>query len=124
MFRSAADHQESRDVGAMHGLDSEEITEELKQRLKCQVYLEKKQIFKHRMGKAAVGKTLCPCLRCSKTSIYGEVSGIWYGLEFVLGVKRVNANKNREKASKHRWKGKFMDGHHLQRNVDVDMVRS
>ena len=69
------DHRDSGDLGAMYRFDTEEIIEEMKQMLiKCQVYFEKKQIFKHRMGKAAVGKTLCPCLRCRKTSIYGKVS--------------------------------------------------
>ena len=47
---SGPPREQRRDVGAMHGLDSEEITEELKQRLKCQVDLEKKQIFKHQNG--------------------------------------------------------------------------
>ena len=61
-------------------LDTEEIFEEMKQRLECQV----DQMYKPRLGKAAVGKTLYPRLRCRKRSIYGKVSGIWYGLEFVL----------------------------------------
>ena len=44
MFRSAADHQDSGELGAVHGLDMEENTEEMKQRLECQVGLTKKQI--------------------------------------------------------------------------------
>ena len=79
-FRSATDHRESGDLGAMHRFDTEEIFEEMKQRLECQV----DQMYKPRLGKAAVGKTLYPRLRCRKRSIYGKVSGIWYGLEFVL----------------------------------------
>ena len=92
----------------VHGLDSEEITEELKQRLKCQVELEKKHMYKPGLGKSAVGKTLYPCLRCRVTSVYEKVSGIWYGLEFVLVLTRA-MRTNTVRKSKHRWKGKFME---------------
>ena len=40
------------------------------------------------------------------------------------GLKWIEADKNREKDSKHRWEDQFVRGDHLQRIVDVDMVRT
>ena len=79
---------------------------------------KEKDGLKHRMIKAIAGKKLYQCLRCGKRSIYGNVPGACCGLMWV------NGNKNREIDLRRRWKDKFMVGHHLQRIVDVDKVRT
>ena len=68
------------------------------------------------MAKAAVRKKVYPCLRCSKRSIYGKVSGICCGLKVYRGEHK--------QESKHRWKDQFMGGHHMQRIFDVDKVNT
>ena len=80
--------------------------------------LHRRNRFKHKMNQAAVHRKLYQCLMCSERGIYRKIPGCHYVLQWV------NANKNMERDSKHRWKDKFLEGQHLRRMADVDKLRT
>ena len=68
--------------------------------------------------KAKEGDKLFQSLGCSTINIYGETVGRCYGLQ------RVQANRDRDAATTHKWKDRFKGGHYLQHMVVVDKVRA
>ena len=64
------------------------------------------------------GKKKYQRLGCGMRSISGKVVGVCHGLKWI------SATTNREADKNHMWKHKFMNGHYLQKKVDVGSFKT
>ena len=79
--------------------------------------VQKKEGYKHRVVQATVGKKTVLVLEMQY-----ENDNLW--ARSVLWPQVGQRESNRKADNNHRWKDGFMGGHHLQRIVDWDKVRT
>ena len=83
-------------------VDTEEITEEMKQKPWWGYDLRAKEGYEHGVVGPAVCQKLYECLRCSKRSIFGKA--LWSLFWPSVG----QCEQHLEGVSEHRWKGKVL----------------